>query len=122
MGFGGPQSLLLWTPDGTLNDSVPLIKVQCPIAREIAANVGHRLSNGHQNLRRSASQMSIFGFEAPVDTITRLSPLNIFMLLFSLTIAGSAAGAPDEAHDWVLRRLQKVGSITGIQRAVDFAG
>lgn len=68
----------------------------------------------------AASQMGVFGCGVPAETMPRLPPLNgVFMLLFPLTIAGSAAGAPDEVHEWVIQRLRKIGSTMGIQRALE---
>lgn len=68
----------------------------------------------------AASQMGVFGCGVPAGTMSSLSPLNgVFMLLFPLTIAGSAAGAPDEVHDWVVQRLRRIGSTMGIRRALE---
>lgn len=70
----------------------------------------------------AASQMSDSDGGSPSQsgTMSRLPPLNgVFMLLFPLTIAGSAGGPPDEVHEWVIQRLQKIGSTMGIQRALE---
>lgn len=68
----------------------------------------------------AASQMGVFGCGVPAGTMSSLSPLNgVFMLLFPLTIAGSAAGAPNEVHDWVVERLRRIGTTMGIQRALE---
>lgn len=69
----------------------------------------------------AASQMGLFvGLLSPPGAMSRLPPLNgVFMLLFPLTIAGSAGGVPDEVHEWVIQRLQKIGRTMGIQRALE---
>lgn len=70
----------------------------------------------------AASQMGDFdgGSLSQSGTMSRLPPLNgVFMLLFPLTIAGSAGGAPDDVHEWVVQRLQRIGSTMGIQRALE---
>lgn len=69
-----------------------------------------------------ASQMGVFGdgLLSSSGAIARLPPLNgVFMLLFPLTIAGSAAGVPDEVHEWVIQKLQKIGRSMGIRRALE---
>lgn len=67
----------------------------------------------------AASQMGGFGSGAPAKARTRLPPLNgVFMLIFPLTIAGSAAGAPDEVQAWVIKTFEKTGGTMGIQRAL----
>lgn len=68
----------------------------------------------------AASQMGAFGCGLPAEDMTRVPPLNgIFMLMFPLAVAGGAAGAPDEVHEWVLQRFQKIGSTMGIRRALE---
>ncbi|KAJ5172728.1 hypothetical protein N7492_005321 [Penicillium capsulatum] len=67
----------------------------------------------------AASQMGGIGCGAPVKSRTRVPPLNgVFMLLFPLTLAGSAAGAPDEVQAWVIKTFEKIGLTMGIQRAL----
>ncbi|KAJ6090485.1 hypothetical protein N7486_009300 [Penicillium sp. IBT 16267x] len=54
----------------------------------------------------------------PLEGQSHVPPLNgVFMLLFPLTIAGGSAAAPDEVHEWVVQKLQIIGSKMGIQRA-----
>ncbi|KAJ5974490.1 hypothetical protein N7481_011700 [Penicillium waksmanii] len=67
----------------------------------------------------AASHMGAFGNMTPATGDARLPPLNgAFMLLFPLTMAGGAAGAPDEAYEWVIQTLQRIGETMGIQRAL----
>lgn len=68
----------------------------------------------------AASQMGAFGHGAPADSTQKLPPLNgVFMLLFPLAVAGGAAGAPDDVHEWVVQTLQEIGGKMGIQRALE---
>ena len=68
----------------------------------------------------AASQMDIFGRGVPAQSNARLPPLNgVFMLLFPLEVAGSAAGAPAEVHPWVVETLERIGKTMGIQRALE---
>ncbi|KAJ5641132.1 hypothetical protein N7528_000757 [Penicillium herquei] len=68
----------------------------------------------------AASQLGTYANAIPYEPANRVPRLNIvFMLLFSLTIAGSSVFAPDEVHDWVVQKLQEIGSSMGIQRAVE---
>ncbi|KAJ5808787.1 hypothetical protein N7474_010056 [Penicillium riverlandense] len=68
----------------------------------------------------AASQMGALGCRLSVRAATRMLPLNeVFMLMFPLAVAGGAAGAPDEVHEWVVQRLQKIGSTMGIQHALE---
>ncbi|KAJ5319866.1 hypothetical protein PENANT_c026G04694 [Penicillium antarcticum] len=56
---------------------------------------------------------------AVVEYPSHVPQLNgIFMLLFPLAVAG-AAGVPDEIHDWVIARLERIGRIMGIQQAIE---
>ncbi|KAJ5407795.1 hypothetical protein N7509_001678 [Penicillium cosmopolitanum] len=67
----------------------------------------------------AASHMGAFGNMTPATGDARLPPLNgAFTLLFPLTMAGGAAGAPDEAYEWVIQTLQRIGETMGIQRAL----
>lgn len=67
----------------------------------------------------AASHMGAFFNMIPNVGGQQLPPLNgAFMLLFPLTMAGGAAGAPDEAYEWVIQTLQKIGETMGIQRAL----
>ncbi|KAJ5923927.1 hypothetical protein N7466_008114 [Penicillium verhagenii] len=62
------------------------------------------------------------GFEngMPLKGQTQVPPLNgVFMLLFPLTVAGDSPAAPDEVHEWVVQKLQTIGSKMGIQRALE---
>lgn len=68
----------------------------------------------------AASQMGAFGCGLPALDPTRVPPLNgIFMLMFPLAVAGGAAGVPYEVYEWVVQRLQKIGSTMGIRRALE---
>ena len=69
----------------------------------------------------AASQMGVvLGNGYPCSGGLKLPPLNgVFMLLFPLTIAGSAAGAPDDVHEWVVETLSKIGGTMGIRRALE---
>ncbi|KAJ5363552.1 uncharacterized protein N7496_009265 [Penicillium cataractarum] len=68
----------------------------------------------------AASQMGAFGCGVPSIGPTQLPPLNgIFMLMFPLAVAGGAAGAGDEVHEWVLETLEKIGRTMGIRRALE---
>lgn len=68
----------------------------------------------------AASQMGAFGCGLPARGPTQLPPLNgVFMLMFPLAVAGGAAGAGDEVHEWVLETLQKIGRTMGIRRALE---
>lgn len=70
----------------------------------------------------TASQMGFVGdgLLSSSGAMARLPPLNgVFMLLFTLTIVGSAGGSPNEVHEWVIQRLQEIGSTMGIQRALE---
>lgn len=68
----------------------------------------------------AASQMSLFGSSIPTGKASRLPPLNgVFMLLLPLAVAGSAAGAPDQVHEWVVETLQRIWYSMGIQRALE---
>lgn len=47
-------------------------------------------------------------------------PLNgVFMALFPMTMAGSSAVASEEAHTWILQKLENIGHTMGIQRATE---
>ena len=67
----------------------------------------------------TASQEAIFeqGVNEDPSDIPLLN--GTFMLLFPLGIAGSAAGIPDEVHDWVVEALERIGRTTGIRRALE---
>ncbi|KAJ5729372.1 uncharacterized protein N7483_003880 [Penicillium malachiteum] len=68
----------------------------------------------------AASQLGTYASAIPYKRESRVPRLNIvFMLLFPLTIAGSSTAAPDEVHEWVVQKLQEIGSSMGIQRAVE---
>ncbi|KAJ5666398.1 uncharacterized protein N7477_008846 [Penicillium maclennaniae] len=65
-----------------------------------------------------ASQLSAYGRGKPSGDTKDMPPLNgVFMLMFPLAIAGGAGGSLDEVHEWVVQRLQKIGSTMGIRRA-----
>lgn len=68
----------------------------------------------------AATQMGSLRNGMPLKGQTHVPPLNgSFMLLFPLTTAGSSAAAPDEVHEWVVQKLQTMGSKMGIQRAIE---
>ncbi|KAJ5112644.1 hypothetical protein N7532_000689 [Penicillium argentinense] len=68
----------------------------------------------------AASQMSLFQDGASANVPQNPPPLNgIFMLFFPLSVAGGAATAPVEVHQWVIQTLQKIGNTMGIQRALE---
>ena len=68
----------------------------------------------------AASQMGAYGRGVPAGGTRGMPPLNgVFMLMFPLAIAGGAGGSLDEVHEWVIQRLQKIGSTMGIQRALE---
>ncbi|KAJ5671090.1 hypothetical protein N7507_000217 [Penicillium longicatenatum] len=68
----------------------------------------------------AATQVGGLGNGIPLKEQTRVPPLNgVFMLMFPLTIAGGSAAAPDEVHEWVVQKLQSIGSKMGIQRAIE---
>jgi hypothetical protein len=68
----------------------------------------------------AASQMGAFPCGLPSIGPTNMPPLNgVFMLMFPLAVAGGAAGAGDEVHEWVLETLQKIGRTMGIRRALE---
>ncbi|KAJ5599167.1 hypothetical protein N7450_000234 [Penicillium hetheringtonii] len=69
----------------------------------------------------AASQMGVvLGNGYPCSGCLKLPPLNgVFMLLFPLTIAGNAAGAPDNVHEWVVETLSTIGGTMGIRRAME---
>lgn len=68
----------------------------------------------------AATLVGGLGNGMPLEGKTHVPPLNgVFMLLFPLTIAGGSAAAPDEVHEWVMRKLQTIGSKMGIQRAIE---
>lgn len=67
----------------------------------------------------AASQMGLFGYEDTAKERQNLPPLNgVFMLLFPLSVAGSAAGAPVEVQAWVIKTLQRIGDTMGVHRAL----
>jgi hypothetical protein len=41
-----------------------------------------------------------------------------FLLLFPLAVAGSAMGAPESLHDWVIRMLEIIGHEMGVAQAL----
>lgn len=68
----------------------------------------------------AATLVSDSGNGMPLQGQTHVPPLNgVFMLLFPLTLAGGSAAAPDEVHEWVVQKLQTIGSKMGIQRAIE---
>ncbi|KAJ5569539.1 uncharacterized protein N7459_008969 [Penicillium hispanicum] len=69
----------------------------------------------------AASQIGLFGCGFPTTRILPcLPPLNgVFLLLFPLAVAGSAAGAPKEVRPWVVNMLQKIGHTMGIHQALE---
>ncbi|KAJ5175891.1 uncharacterized protein N7482_001768 [Penicillium canariense] len=68
----------------------------------------------------AASQMGVFACRLPLGGLKHLPPLNgVFMLMFPLAVAGGAAGAPKEVHEWVLETLQRIGETMGIRRALE---
>lgn len=67
----------------------------------------------------AASQLGSYAHGIPVQKNRQLPPLNgVFMLLFPLTIAGSSPAVPEDVHEWVVERFQKIGTNMGIQRAL----
>ncbi|KAJ5907720.1 hypothetical protein N7495_000402 [Penicillium taxi] len=67
----------------------------------------------------AASQMKAFSSGVATQESGHAPPLNgVFLLLFPLSVAGSAA-APEEVHEWVVQSLQKIGNRMGIQRALE---
>lgn len=45
----------------------------------------------------------------------------IFLLLFTLAVAGSAVGVPEELYNWVIKLLENIGRMAGIQQALILA-
>jgi hypothetical protein len=87
---------------------------QRQLALETIAQMGVYICAG------AASQMGAHGCGLPGGGTTRMPPLNgVFMLMFPLAVAGGAGGSPDNVYQWVVQRLQIIGSTMGIQRALE---
>lgn len=68
----------------------------------------------------AASQMGAYGRGSSGGGTTGMPPLNgVFMLMFPLAVAGGAGGSPENVYEWVVQRLQNIGSTMGIQRALE---
>jgi hypothetical protein len=68
----------------------------------------------------AASQGALSQRGAVAEYPSHLPPLNgVFMLLFPLSVAGGAAGVPDEVHGWVVATLERIERVMGIRRAIE---